>query len=316
MIFDHLIRLYDILDDPKVNGEIVYKYLKNIDKNFEYETYKLEGQEGFTEMTKILIPGNNGKSSGGTAKTLAVLGRLGGIGARPNIKGFVSDGDGALAVLALAAELLTMKSKDENLEGDVYISTHICPDAPTMPHEPVDFMGSPVETNQINIEELVNIDIKLDGILSVDTTKGNRIYNKRGFAITPTVKEGYILKTSDDLLDIMEWVTGELPGVLAITTQDITPYGNDIFHINSIMQPSVVTDLPTVGIAITSQTVVPGCMTGASHISDIELTTRYLLEVAKAFGLGRCNLYDEKEFSLIKKKYGDMSVIQTLGNNY
>ncbi|MGO0916215.1 DUF1177 family protein, partial [Clostridioides difficile] len=42
------------------------------------------------------IPGKNGKLKGGDAPTLGILGRLGGIGARPEVIGFVSDGDGAL----------------------------------------------------------------------------------------------------------------------------------------------------------------------------------------------------------------------------
>ena len=68
-------------------------------------------------------------------------------------------------------------------------------------------MGSPVDMATVNREE---VDGELDAILSIDTTKGNRVINHRGFAISPTVKEGYILKVSDDLLDIMEITTGKL----------------------------------------------------------------------------------------------------------
>lgn len=77
--------------------------------------------------------------------TLGILGRLGGLGARPEMIGYVSDGDGALAALAIVAKLLDMKKKGDVLPGDIFISTHICPDAPTSPHDPVPFMGSPVE---------------------------------------------------------------------------------------------------------------------------------------------------------------------------
>ena len=45
---------------------------------------------------------------------------------------------------------------------------------------------------------------ELDAILSIDTTKGNRIINKRGFAISNTVKAGYILRVSEDLLSVMD----------------------------------------------------------------------------------------------------------------
>ena len=81
-------------------------------------------------------------------------------------------------------------------------------------------MDSPVDMATMNKYE---VDPAMDAILSVDTTKGNRIINHRGFAISPTVKEGYILRVSEDLLDVMSITTGRLPVVFAITTQDITP---------------------------------------------------------------------------------------------
>ena len=113
-------------------------------------------------------PGKERKEQGGSAKTMGILGRLGGLGARPEQLGFVSDGDGALTALAVAAKLLDMQKKGDFLEGDVFISTHVCPDAPTTPHEPVPFMNSPVETWQVNKEEVTD---DLDAVLVVDTTK-------------------------------------------------------------------------------------------------------------------------------------------------
>lgn len=126
------------------------------------------------------------------------------------------------------------------------------------------------------------VDPEMDAILSIDTTKRNRIINQKGFAISPTVKDGYILRVSEDLLDIMQIVTGRLPVVFAITTQDITPYGNGIYHLNSIMQPSTSTNAPVIGVAITTEVPVPGCATGASHAVDIEMAVRFCVEVAKA----------------------------------
>lgn len=102
---------------------------------------------------------------------------------------------------------------------------------------------------EMNREEVVE---ELDAILCVDTTKGNRIYNKKGIAISPTVKEGYILRVSEDLLSVLETVTGELPGVFALTTQDITPYGNVCSILTVILQPSTATKAPVVGVAITN----------------------------------------------------------------
>lgn len=200
--------------------------------------------------------------------------------------------------------------KGDCLKGDVIVSTHVCPDAPTKPHEPVAFMGSPVEMYQVNQDEVTD---EMDAILSIDTTKGNRIANERGFFISPTVKEGYILRVSERLLDLMEITTGRRPKVFALTQQDITPYGNDLFHINSILQPSVATSAPVVGVAITTETVVPGCATGATHMTDVEEAARFVLEVAKEFGQGVCAFYDKEEYARIQKLYGSMTRFQGFG---
>jgi len=95
--------------------------------------------------------------------------------------------------------------------------------------------------------------------------------------------------------------------------QDITPYGNDLFHVNSVLQPATSTDAPVVGVALTSEVAVPGSATGASHPGDIELAVRFCLEVAKAFGQSRCRFYDSEEWAALQKRYGSMKVLQTLG---
>jgi len=310
MILKQLIEVFDILDSATASGDQVKSYLLNIDSRAEVETYPLIGEKGKTDMVRIRIRGKQGKWSGGTAPTIGLLGRLGGIGARPERIGFVSDGDGALIVLATAAKLLDMQNKGDMLPGDVFISTHICPSAPIRPHHPVPFMDAPIEVAQVNREEIIP---ELDAILSVDTTKGNRIINSRGFAISPTVKQGYILRVSEDLLDLMSIVTGEVPQVFPLTMQDITPYGNDLYHLNSILQPATATDAPVVGVAITTTLPVPGCATGASHYSDMEAAARFILEVAKAFGSGECHFYDADEFAKIQSLYGSMQHLQTLG---
>ena len=262
MLIKQIIDVYDILDDAHVDGQTVVNYLKSLDPEVDAETYPLTGPRGTTHMVKVRIPGTNGKASGGDVPTLGILGRLGGIGARPEMIGYVSDGDGALAALAIAAKLLDMKKKGDRLPGDIFISTHICPDAPTNPHDPVPFMGSPVEIYQVNQEE---VSPDLDAIFSIDTTKGNRVINTRGFAISQPVKEGYILRLSEALMDVMQRTTGRLPYVFPVNMQDITPYGNDVHHINSIMQPCTCTDAPVIGVAITTETMVPGCASGCSH---------------------------------------------------
>ena len=310
MLIKHIIETFDVLDSSTVTGKDVENYLRGIKADADIEVYELKGPKGSTDMVKVRIPGTRGKTNGGDAPTIGLLGRLGGIGARPEMIGFVSDGDGALAAISAAAKLLDMQNKGDYLEGDVFISTQICPHAPTAPHKPVPFMGSPVEMSQVNREE---VSPELDAILSVDTTKGNRVINTRGFAISPTVKEGYILRTSEDLLEQMQITTGRLPYVFPLATQDITPYGNNVHHLNSVLQPCTATDAPVVGVAITTEVMVPGCATGASHFADVEEAARFMLEVAKYFGKGDLKFYDEEEYELLKKLYGPMNHLQTLG---
>lgn len=250
-------------------------------------------EEGSTDFITIEF--------GSKSPTLGIIGQLGGIGAQERI-GLVSDAEGALTALSCALELEKL-----SLKGRIIVTTHICPAAPIIPHELVDFMGAPLSVSTM-MEHLV--DERMDAILSVDTTRGNRIINHKGIAISPTVKEGYILRVSEDLLDIQQQVTGQLPVVFPITTQDITPYSNNVYHLNAIMQPCTKTDAPVVGVGITSQVVVPGCATGASQLLDVEAAARFCIEVAKEYTEGVCTFYDEHEFQTLKRLYGSMTQLQ------
>ncbi|MDW8010480.1 MAG: DUF1177 family protein [Sulfolobales archaeon] len=86
------------------------------------------------------IPGASGKTAGGSAPTLGIVGRLGGVGARPAYIGMVSDADGAVVALAAAYKIAEMSKRGDILPGDVTLTTHICPNAPTRPHKPVPMM--------------------------------------------------------------------------------------------------------------------------------------------------------------------------------
>ena len=310
MLFKHLVDLYEILDTPNTSGAKVLEYLRSINNALDGETYTLEGPNGTTDMIRIRIPGINGKSTSGTAPTIGLLGHLGGLGSRPERIGFVSDGDGALTVLALAAKLLDMQKKGDCLEGDVFISTHVCPRAAIYPHKPVALMSAPVPTAKINQEELTD---ELDAVLVIDATKGNRVINHRGIAISPTVIQGVVLNTSEDLLDLLQVTTGRLPQVFAISMTDITPYGNGLYHLNNIMQPCTFTAAPVVGVAITTETAIPGCATGATRLADLDEAGTFALEVAKAFTRGICSFYDEDEYINFTERYGSMRHLQTMG---
>ena len=311
MSIKYVMESYELLDSPSASGEAVRNAL--IEVGCEARTIEVrtvEGPKGHTDFVKVWFHGKKGKHGGGTAPTLGIVGRLGGVGARPEKVGLVSDADGAVAAVAAALKLGRMAKLGDVLDGDVFVSTHICPDAPTSPHDPVPFMDSPINMQIANAEEMHP---DLDAVLSIDTTRGNRVVNHRGFAISPTVKEGYILRVSEDLLDVMSYVTGRMPQVFPITTQDITPYGNELYHLNSILQPCTATRAPVVGVALTAETAVPGCATGASQVSDIESTVRFVIEVGKAFGEGKLRFYDPEEFERILGLYGPMNHLQTLG---
>ena len=307
----HTMNALELLDSPSASGESVKKALTAAGvPESQISVKTVHGPKGSTDFVKTWLYGSEGKHNGGPAPTIGIVGRLGGVGARPERIGLVSDGDGAVSAVAVAMKLGDMAKKGDVLKGDVFVSTHICPNSPTRPHDPVPFMGSPINMTIANREEMGE---ELDAVLSIDTTRGNRIVNTRGFAISPTVKEGWILRVSEDLLEIMSSVTGELPKVFALSMTDITPYGNGLYHLNSILQPCTATRAPVVGVALTSQTMVPGCATGSSQPADIEAAVRFAVETAKAFGEGKCKFYDEEEFALTLKRYGAMNKLQGMG---
>ncbi|MCU5772071.1 DUF1177 domain-containing protein [Erwiniaceae bacterium BAC15a-03b] len=302
MSLQQTLQVFELMDHARVSGQDIVDLFAGY-AGVKATTHRVDGEKGGTDFVRIEIHGSDGKLNGGKAATLGIIGRLGGIGARPTRIGLVSDADGAVAAVASALKLAEMQRKGDPLAGDVIITTHICPDAPTRPHEPVDFMDSPIDDLSMSSNEAI---AEADAILSIDTTKGNRILNHKGYALSPTVKEGYILRVSEDLLRIMEMTSGRPAVTFPITTQDITPYGNGIYHLNSILQPSTATDVPVVGVAICAESVVPGCGTGASHEVDIALTAKFAVEVAKEFGRGTCQFYDAEEYARLVAMYGSL----------
>lgn len=309
----HVLDIVELLEHPAATGKQVAAHLESLipaTADGQIEVTTVQGDRGSTDFLKITIAGRRGRASGGSAPTLGVVGRLGGVGARPEMLGMVSDGDGAAAALSAAAQLVSMAARGDALDGDVVVATHVCPCAPTEPHEPVPFMGSPVDIATMNAYE---VDDRMDAVVSIDTTKGNRVINHKGLALSPTVKQGYILRVAPRLGEVLEVVTGSPLVTYPITTQDITPYGNGVYHINSILQPATATAAPVIGLAITSAAAVPGSATGASHETDIAAAARYAVEVAKQFTSGTLQFFDEREYEELVRRYGSMTHLQTLG---
>ncbi|MGH6626493.1 MAG: DUF1177 domain-containing protein [Burkholderiaceae bacterium] len=300
MAWQQALEVHERLSSPRASGEAIGQLLRERGAQ-DVTVTRVHGPSGETEFVRGRLRG------AGRGPVLGLIGRLGGVGARPQAIGLVSDADGAVAVLAAALKLADMAVQGDVLPADVLFATHICPDAPVVPHYPVPLMNSPVGMAVMNAHE---VDPEMDAILSVDTTRGNRVINTKGIAITPTVKEGWILRVSEPLLDRLSWVTGQMPSVLPITTQDITPYENALYHVNSIMQPATATRAPVVGVALTAQSTVPGCATGASQLMDIECAARFCIEVAKAFGAGQCPFHDPAEWVEIQRRYGSLAHLQ------
>lgn len=311
MMLKQVMDIMSLLEGPRVDAGAVREFfISRGAEPSEIETAMVREDAGATLFVKLRLQGSGGSSRKQRPPALGVIGRLGGIGARPQARGFVSDADGALCALAAAAELAAARARGDGLKADVIFATHLCPDAPVFPHDPVPFMGAPVSMDTMNRLE---VDGDMAAILSIDATKGNRVLNRRGFAITPTIKQGWILRVSEDLMDIMQNVTGEPPVVLPVTNQDITPYGNRIYHLNSILQPAVATPAPVVGVALTAAVAVPGCATGANQPDDIARAARFAVETSFAWDRGKCRFYDREEFTNLERLYGSLAHLQTPG---
>lgn len=306
-----VLEVVEALDSPSASGETVRELALRVGWDaVEVET--IRDDRGQTDFVTVAVPGAEGKRTGGAAPTLGIVGCLGSVGARPAVTGIVSDADGAIVAIACALKLVQMHRSGDRLRGDVVITTHISPGAPVSGGAGSGrgrMMPAPVSRSELARREVLP---EVDAVLSVDATKANRVINHRGFAISPTVKEGYILPASNDLLDIMENVTGLAPVVFPLAQQDLIP-DSTFRHINSIMRPSTVTTAPVVGVALTAAVSVPGIATGANQVTDLEAAGRFCIEVAKAFGEGSCRFHGPEEFERLISLYGPMRHFQTGG---
>jgi hypothetical protein len=294
------LEIYELLDRADADGASVAALLRARGLD-QVDIQRIDGPYGHTDFLHIDIEGTAG------GPTLGVVGRLGGVGARPGRIGLVSDADGAIVALAVALKLADMRQAGDPLPGRVIITTHVCPAAPTIPYEPVERMISPVD-----VEELIDLEVdkRMEAIVSIDATKANDIVNWKGIAITPTVKEGYVLRVAPGLTRLLASVTGLLPRVVPLTTQDITPHGNGVYHINSMLQPSTRTTAPVVGLATVAESAVPGSATGASHVTDLEVAVRFVIEVAKSLTAGDLVFHDPEEWQVLTGLYGSLRHLQ------
>jgi len=92
--------------------------------------------------------------------------------------------------------------------------------------------------------------------------------------------------------------------------QDITPYGNGYLPRELDPAAATATSAPVVGVAITTETVVPGSGTGPATLASVESAVRFCIEAAKAYGAGACRWYDAQEFDRLVELYGPMRRLQ------
>ena len=85
MLIKQVIELIDILDSPPPPARPWSSTCAPSIPRPISRSYALQGPKGKTDMVKVRIPRHEGKSSGGSAPTIGLLGRLGGLGARLSV---------------------------------------------------------------------------------------------------------------------------------------------------------------------------------------------------------------------------------------
>jgi Protein of unknown function (DUF1177) len=82
MSLKHALEVMDAVDSPSASGADIREVFARLGWD-GVSTEMVEGTGGSTDFVKAVVPGSEGKASGGDAPTLGVVGRLGGLGAWP-----------------------------------------------------------------------------------------------------------------------------------------------------------------------------------------------------------------------------------------
>ncbi|EZQ10274.1 hypothetical protein CM19_04270 [Candidatus Acidianus copahuensis] len=283
MMLKSVIETIELLQDLKKPGDIL-DYVKKYSDEVQY-----------WDLGEVLFLRSYIKGEG---KKIEVLGRLGSIKINNLL---VSDADGAIIALAVLREL-----SKERQSGNYVISTSISLSAKLIQHEPFNFMVPP-----IGIEEALNyeVDKQADFIISIDSTKGNRIAKYSDFAITHVIKDGYIMKVSDEVLDIYEKVTDHEPYFVPLTSSDLTPMDFNSYHISTLISPWLYTESPLIGVATVSKFAIPGYETGVQNISMLENAGKFCVELSRFINKGG-SAFDEKELIELKNKLGESNLLK------
>ena len=305
-----ILDVLEFLDDARNSANPFCALLPEGDQTVEITPF--ESDLGQTDFIKIFFPGRSGKSAGGEAPTTGIIGSNGGIRLPGDYPGLASDADGCIVGLACALRLARMRQRDQQLSGDVLISTHICQQAHPAPHDPFPFVMSPLPSSEKHPRL---VDKRMDAILTPETCKGNKMVSHLGFAVTPPVCEGFILRVHESILHIMEMVTGRAPIVFPITMQDVTPYELGVHHICGMVLPSIFSTAPVVGVPLVTEIQTHPAATGVQQPMVLESAARFCMEVATAFGNGDCQFYYPDDFDGMVKNFGEIRGWQQLKKN-
>ena len=264
---------------------------------------RLEGRVKFDEVVVEGVPVIKALYEGG-GRRVEILGRLGAI--QTGEKGLVSDADGAVVSLTTLLELLNLREKGIELKLDVSFATNLSTTARLIPHSPFKFMVPPVGLDEAL---KVEVDPQATTVLSIDSTKGNRLAKYDDFALTHVIKDGYILKLSDEVLDIYNRVTEHEVYMVPLTSGDLTPLDVNVYHISTLISPWLYTSAPVVGLATVSPRAIPGYETGVMNLNMLEHASRFCLEFLKYMEKGG-SVYNEEELRELERRFGPSNLVR------
>lgn len=299
----------DFLDNSSNSAEAFAEFLP--DGPHAVEITPFESDLGTTDFIKILFPGSAGKSAGGDAPTTGIIGSNGGLRLPGPYPGLASDADGCIVGLTAALRLARMHTRGQQLAGDVLVSTHICQKARPVPHDPYPFVMSPLPSSEKHPRL---VDTRMDAMLTPETCKGNKMVSHLGFAVTPPVREGIIMRPHASILHIVEMVTGKAPVVFPITMQDVTPYELGVHHICGMVLPSIFSAAPVIGVPLVTEIETHPSATGVQQPTVLETAARFCLEVATSFGNGDCEFYYPGDFEGMVSTFKGLRGWQSLEN--
>ncbi|BCU69782.1 DUF1177 domain-containing protein [Stygiolobus caldivivus] len=267
---------------------------------------RLENKVEYEETIVGEVPYIKAVYKGGGKDKIEILGRLGAIQMVNTNKGLVSDADGAVITLTTLFELLDLMDKGIVFDIDIVFVTNLATRAKLIPHRPFDFM---IPLMGLDDALKIEVDPTASFILSIDSTKGNRLAKYDDFALTHVIKDGYILKLHDNVIDIYNRVTEHEIYMVPLTTGDLTPLDYNVYHISTLISPWLYTSSPVIGLATVSKQVIPGYETGVQNLIMLEHASRFCTELIKYLEKGG-KVYDENELMELESKLGKSNLVK------